>query len=265
MWPFDSLPLESWSFTWSWWWLAFLLIPDTTFQDWLPGEKRHTDRPLCSQKTALKKSNGEVWPQRPGSLSYWMPHPVSTGAWMLCSSLSYLVNISATPVSGGLIGKAQCGKLLGPKEELPRPPGQIQGVPWSQTPIGKGIHVQALWLKDHIFKNPDLGMLILALESWEMEYFLPYQSTRMSQSLATVATTNGKAVNPEETQERKNACYLAAIRLQPLPTVSPGKTQDVKNARNQPQIAEVHVKGMILLSPDSRIFPNIEKLLLFSC
>ena len=108
-------------------------------------------------------------------------------------------------------------------------------------------------------------MLILALESWEMEYFLPYQSTRMSQSLATVATTNGKAVNPVETQERKNACYLAAIRLQPLPTVSPGKTQDVKNARNEPQIAEVHVKGMILLSPDSRIFPNIEKLLLFSC
>lgn len=178
MWPFDSLPFESWSFTWSWWWLTFLLIPDTTFQDWLPGEKRHTDRPLCSQKTALKKSNGEVWPQRPGSLSYWMPHPVSTGAWMLCSSLSYLVNISATPMSWGLIGKAQCGKLLGPKEELPRPLGQIQSsvnkgralkseTHWERNKC-PGFLVEGSHFQESRFRDVDLGIGVR-----EMEYFLP--------------------------------------------------------------------------------------------
>ena len=35
-------------------------------------------------------------------------------------------------------------------------------------------------------------------------------------------------VSPEGTQEGKNTCYLAAIRLQPLPTVNPEKGQDVK-------------------------------------
>ena len=50
----------------------------------------------------------------------------------------------------------------------------------------------------------------------------------MSQSPAIAATMNGELVNLEGSQEGKDACYLAAIRLQPLPTVSPEETQDVK-------------------------------------
>ena len=38
-----------------------------------------------------------------------------------------------------------------------------------------------------------------------------------------------KPVNPEDTQEGKNTCHLAAIRLQPLPLVSPEETQEVKH------------------------------------
>ena len=49
----------------------------------------------------------------------------------------------------------------------------------------------------------------------------------MSQSSA-IAALQREPVSPEETQKGKNTCHLAAIRLQPLPTVSHEETQDVK-------------------------------------
>ena len=52
----------------------------------------------------------------------------------------------------------------------------------------------------------------------EMENFLP-------QSSAIAAKTYGELVSPDWTQEGKNDCHLAAIRLQPLPTVSLEETQ----------------------------------------
>ena len=50
----------------------------------------------------------------------------------------------------------------------------------------------------------------------------------MSQPLAIAPTTADELLSPEGTQEGKNICYLAAIRLQPLPTVNPEKSQDMK-------------------------------------
>ena len=50
----------------------------------------------------------------------------------------------------------------------------------------------------------------------------------MSQSPAIAATTEGELVSPDGIQEGKNTCLPAAVRLQPLPTVSPGETLDVK-------------------------------------
>ena len=50
----------------------------------------------------------------------------------------------------------------------------------------------------------------------------------MSQSSEIAVTTDGELVSPEETQEGKNTCHLAVIRLYPLPAVSPEETQDVK-------------------------------------
>ena len=49
----------------------------------------------------------------------------------------------------------------------------------------------------------------------------------MSLSSVIAATADGGLVTPEETQEGKNTCRLAAIRLQPLPTGSPEETEDV--------------------------------------
>lgn len=49
---------------------------------------------------------------------------------------------------------------------------------------------------------------------------------RMSKSSVSIATSKGELVSPEKfRKETKNTCHLAAIRLQPLPMVSP---QDVK-------------------------------------
>ena len=60
-----------------------------------------------------------------------------------------------------------------------------------------------------------------------MENFLPYQQM-MSQS-SVIAW-----MSPEGIQEGKNTCYLAAIRLQPLPMLSPEETQDVKTQDTGP-------------------------------
>ena len=62
---------------------------------------------------------------------------------------------------------------------------------------------------------------------------------------------------PRKLRTEKDTCRLAAIRLQPLPVVSPEETQDV--SRYWPQIAEVHIKGIISVSQDSCILPYIEK------
>ena len=59
------------------------------------------------------------------------------------------------------------------------------------------------------------------------------------------------------TRAEKNACHLAAIRLQPRPVVSLEETQDV--SEYPPQTAEVRIKGMISMGPDSCIFPYTEK------
>ena len=48
------------------------------------------------------------------------------------------------------------------------------------------------------------------------------------------ATVNGELMSPEGTQEGKNTCHLATIRLQPLPTVSPEETQDMKTQDTGP-------------------------------
>ena len=57
----------------------------------------------------------------------------------------------------------------------------------------------------------------------------------MSQSSGIAATACGELVSPEDTQEGKNTCHLAANRLQPLPTVSPEETQDMKTQDTGPR------------------------------
>ena len=58
---------------------------------------------------------------------------------------------------------------------------------------------------------------------------------RVSQSSAIAATKDGELVSPEETQEGKNTCHLVAIRMYPLPVMSPEETQDVKKQATGPR------------------------------
>ena len=79
----------------------------------------------------------------------------------------------------------------------------------------------------------------------------------MSQSSAIAATT--ELMSSEGTQEGNKVCHLSAIRLLPLPKVSPEEPQDVKSTGYWPQIAGMPIKGMISEIPDPSIFPGGEK------
>ena len=76
----------------------------------------------------------------------------------------------------------------------------------------------------------------------------------MSQSSAIAATST---VSPEGTQEG-NREYLPSSSHQTAATLD-GAASERENTRYWPQIAEVHIKGMMSVSPDSCIFPYVEK------
>ena len=49
----------------------------------------------------------------------------------------------------------------------------------------------------------------------------------------TAATEDGELVSPEGAREGKNACPLTAVKLQPLPTLSPEEAQNIKQKKPQ--------------------------------
>ena len=57
----------------------------------------------------------------------------------------------------------------------------------------------------------------------------------MSQLSTIVATTEGELMSPEGTQGGKNTFHLEATRLQPLPTLTPEETQDLKTQDTGPR------------------------------
>ena len=80
----------------------------------------------------------------------------------------------------------------------------------------------------------------------------------MPQSAAIAATTDGELVSPEGTQEGKNACHLAPIKLAFTPHSEPQGNSGCENTGYRFQIAQAHIKGMISVHPDSCIFAYIE-------
>ena len=61
------------------------------------------------------------------------------------------------------------------------------------------------------------------------------------------------------TQEEKEHLWSDSHQAAATPYQEPWETQDVKNSRVRAPIAEMHMKGMISLRPDSCIFPYKEK------
>ena len=69
---------------------------------------------------------------------------------------------------------------------------------------------------------------------------------------------DGEQMSPEGTQEGKNTCYLAAISLQPLRTVSPEELRMWKHRKLAPDTWGTYQRNDFS-DPDSYIFPYIEK------
>ena len=76
------------------------------------------------------------------------------------------------------------------------------------------------------------------------------------------AATAAPKSEPEGTQDGyKPSCLVPSPQpLQPPPVAHPGGTQDGQE-QHSPQVAEVHIKGMISMSPDPCIFLSTEKAL----
>ena len=60
-------------------------------------------------------------------------------------------------------------------------------------------------------------------------------------------------------RKKNSICNQAAVRLQPLPTMSSKELRQRKTQDTTPQTAEGHMKRIISVSPDFFTFPYIEK------
>ena len=89
-----------------------------------------------------------------------------------------------------------------------------------------------------------------------MEYFLPYQYTRMPQS-SEIAALSCELLSPQEREEYLLSSSHQAAAL-PTPTVNPAKAGiGCEKHRIPAPVAEMYIKGMTLVSPDSCIFPYV--------
>ena len=83
-------------------------------------------------------------------------------------------------------------------------------------------HIEMPLVPSSPLQGKQFQLFILLAEKWNICCHISKQ--RMPQSSAIAATTDGKQVSPEGTEEGKNTCHLGAINLQPLPMVSPEET-----------------------------------------
>ena len=91
---------------------------------------------------------------------------------------------------------------------------------------------------------------------WELDYFLPYWWTRMSQSPAIAATTDGELVRPGGNSGRKEYLPSSSHQTTATPHGEPWASSGCENRilPTSPSIAEGN-KGMTSVSPGSCIFP----------
>ena len=90
-----------------------------------------------------------------------------------------------------------------------------------------------------------------------------FPAVLINKDVAGISDSGPPKVNfwAQRATRKNNACYLAALELQPLPTVSTEELSGCEHTGYWPQIAEMHMKGMISVSPDSGHLPIHRKAL----
>ena len=90
-----------------------------------------------------------------------------------------------------------------------------------------------------------------------------FPAMSINKDVAGISDSSPPKVNfwAQRATRKNNACYLAALELQPLPTVSTKELRGCEHTGYWPQIAEMHMKGMISVSPDSSHLPIHRKAL----
>ena len=100
-------------------------------------------------------------------------------------------------------------------------------------------------------------LAIIVVLKCEMGYFLPYRQTRMSQSSVILAL---QTWFPEPSGQSGRRIPAQSDSHQVAATLYDGHwgTPNVENVGCCPQIAEMHMEGMISVNPDSCVFPFME-------
>ena len=147
-------------------------------------------------------------------------------------------------------------------------PGKIEG--------GRRRGWQRMRWLDGITDSTDMGLgefreLVMAREAWHgavhgitksQTWLSNWTDTEVSKGyhshLQLQPTLDGKLESPERTQEGKNTCPNSH-QTAATPNSEPWESSGFGNTGYRPQIAEVHIKRMISVSPDCCIFPCIEK------
>ena len=90
-----------------------------------------------------------------------------------------------------------------------------------------------------------------------------FPAVLINKDVAGISDSGPPKVNfwAQRATRKNNACYLAALELQPLPTVSTEELSGCEHTGYWLQIAEMHMKGMISVSPDSGHLPIHRKAL----
>ena len=133
---------------------------------------------------------------------------------------------------------------------------QPQGSTLVHTTLGSGPQHQQ-------WKTPTATKTAFSLKQitwWEMQCFLPYHRVFPTLSVDKDVTAIGEPSPPTWARralgKEKNAGHQAAA----TPDGEPKGSSGCENTRHWTSRAVMHVKGMIPGSPDSCIFPHMEKL-----
>ena len=123
-----------------------------------------------------------------------------------------------------------------------------------QTPLPTEFSGQEHWSGCHfilqgIFVTQGSNLHFLHPLHWQADS-LPLQNLRSPRNIIFPANSGKK---------KKNTCYLASLQTTVTPHDEPWDNSGCENTTYWPQEAEVHIKGMISVSPNSCIFPYTEK------